>query len=182
MRDFALDGEWVYAAEMARLVAPDGTRYVVEEAPRVPEAIQGDPMFRSSIVRVLRQRPGDASPIALPTRRHPISKCRLFARGAWPPDALTAVRLVRGTIELEWDCEDLNAARWYDWLGAWVSRTVSVSCDVPVLRALDHGRGEAKAERAIDNLMIASGLSPIWRAADATDAASPEGDGKSGER
>ena len=182
MRDFALDGEWAYAVEMARLVAPDGTLYVVEEAPRVPSAIQGDPMFRSSFVRVLRQRPGDASLIALPTRRHPISRCRLFARGAWPPDRLTAVRLVRGTIELEWDCEDLNAARWYDWLGAWVSRTVSVSCDLPVMDASDRARSERQARRAIDNRMIARGLPPLTPAADATDAASPEGDGKSGER
>ena len=160
MRDFAKDGEWDYAVEMARLVAPDGTLYVVEEAPRVPEAVRGDPMFRSSIVRALRQRPGEPGLTALPTQRHPVSKCRLFARGAWPPVNLTAVRLVRGTIELEWDCEDLNAARWYDWLGAWVSRTVSVSCDVPVLHAADRARAEAKAERAIENREIARGLRP----------------------
>ena len=160
MRDFALDGEWEYAVEMARVVAPDGTVYVVEEAPRVPDAIRQDPMFRSRVVRVSRQRPGEPALTPLPTRRHPISKCRLFARGAWPPETLTAVRLVRGTIEIEWDCEDLNAARWYDWLGAWVSRTVSVSCDVPVMRAADRARAEAEAERAIENREIARGLRP----------------------
>ena len=160
MRDFALDGEWEYAVEMARVLAPDGTLYVVEEAPRVPVAIGGDPMWRNTVVRVLRQRPGEPTLTPLPTRRHPISKCRLFARGAWPPETLTAVRLVHGTIEIEWDCEDLNAARWYDWLGAWVSRTVSVSCDVPVLHAADRARAEAKAERAIENREIARGLRP----------------------
>lgn len=160
MRDFAKDGEWEYAVEMARLVAPDGTLYVVEEAPRVPDAIRGDPMFRNKVVRVLRRRPGESSLTPLPTRRHPLSTCRLFARGAWPPETLTAVRLVRGTIELEWDCEDLNAARWCDRLGAWISRRVSWTCDLPVMHAADRARGEAKALRAIENVYIARGLIP----------------------
>ena len=42
MRDFAKDGEWEYAVEMARLVAPDGTLHVVEQSPRVPDAIRGN--------------------------------------------------------------------------------------------------------------------------------------------